>query len=149
MPSLFDPADREGIVRRLEKLPPDAARHWGKMSAAQMLAHCSAALEVATGDRPRPQAWIGRIFAPFVKKSLLSQKPFSRNSPTDPTFVIRDDRDFEAEKRRLLGIVSRFCDAGSEKAGKQVHSFLGRLTGDEWGVMMHKHLDHHLRQFGA
>jgi len=29
-----------------------------------------------------------------------------------------------------------------------MHSFLGRLRSDEWGVMMHKHLDHHLRQFG-
>jgi hypothetical protein len=26
---------------------------------------------------------------------------------------------------------------------------LDRLKGDEWGVMMHKHLDHHLRQFGV
>jgi hypothetical protein len=30
-----------------------------------------------------------------------------------------------------------------------MHSFLGRLKSDEWGVMMHKHLDHHLRQFGV
>jgi len=26
---------------------------------------------------------------------------------------------------------------------------LDRLKGDEWGVLMHKHLDRHLRQFGA
>jgi len=30
-----------------------------------------------------------------------------------------------------------------------VHSFLGRLSGEEWGIMMYKHLDHHLRQFGG
>jgi len=28
-------------------------------------------------------------------------------------------------------------------------SLLGRLKGEEWGRMMWKHLDHHLRQFGA
>jgi len=29
------------------------------------------------------------------------------------------------------------------------HSFFGRMTPDEWAVLMYKHVDHHLRQFGA
>ena len=33
-------------------------------------------------------------------------------------------------------------------AARQTHSFFGRLSGDEWGRLMYKHLDHHLRQFG-
>jgi len=149
MPSLFEPSRRDEIVHRLEKLPPGAPRQWGKMSAGQMLAHCSIALEAGTGDAPRRQALIGKILAPFVKRTILSEKPFSRNSPTDPTFVIRDDRSFEEEKKRLLGTISRFCEAGPQKASEQTHSFLGRLTGEEWGTTMYKHLDHHLRQFGG
>jgi hypothetical protein len=31
----------------------------------------------------------------------------------------------------------------------QAHSFFGRLTPEEWATLMYKHLDHHLRQFGA
>jgi hypothetical protein len=27
--------------------------------------------------------------------------------------------------------------------------FFGRMSGAEWGVTQYKHLDHHLRQFGA
>lgn len=149
MKSLFDSDDRESILARLSKLEPGAERQWGKMSQAQMLAHCSAAMEVATGDKPRRQAFIGKVFAPFVRSSLLGEKPFSRNSPTDPTFVMTEEKEFEAEKRRLTGLVTRFCDRGPEKASAQIHSFLGRLKGEEWGVMMYKHLDHHLRQFGA
>lgn len=149
MQSLFDPADRQSVLGRLEQLPPGAARQWGKMSAPQMLAHCAAALEVATGVQPRKQQLIGRIFGPFAKSSLLGEKPFSRNSPTDPTFIVTGDRDFDAEKRRLTALVNQFCDGGPGKAAVQTHSFLGRLTGDQWGVMMYKHLDHHLRQFGA
>ncbi len=149
MRSLFEPDARQSITARLAALRPEAARQWGKMSAAQMLAHCSAALEVATGDRPRKHALIGRILGPFVKAALLGEKPFSKDSPTDPTFIVKDERDFEAEQRRLAGIVERFCDAGPGKAASQVHSFLGRLDGDQWGIMMYKHLDHHLRQFGA
>ncbi len=149
MKSLFDPAAQKLIADRLSALPATAVREWGKMDAAQMLAHCSAALEVGTGDRPRRQALIGKIFAPFVRSSLLGDKPFRKSSPTDPSFVVSDARDFAREKERLLGLVGRFCKGGATEAGKHVHSFLGRISGDDWGVMMYKHLDHHLRQFGA
>ncbi len=149
MQSLFEPAAQKAISDRLNALPATAVRQWGKMDAAQMLAHCCAALEVATGDRPRRQAFIGKIFAPFMRSSLLGDKPFSRNSPTDPTFVVTDPRDFAREKQRLLTLVGRFCERGPSAAGEQTHSFLGRISGDEWGVMMYKHLDHHLGQFGG
>ncbi|MGE5346230.1 MAG: hypothetical protein ACM3JH_09770 [Acidithiobacillales bacterium] len=51
--------------------------------------------------------------------------------------------------RRLAGLVQRLARQESEAAGRQTHSFFGWPTGDEWGVMMYKHLDDHLRQFGA
>jgi len=149
MQSLFDSAAQKAISDRLSALPATAVRQWGKMDAAQMLAHCSAALEVGTGDRPRQQALIGKIFGPFVRSSLLGDKPFGKNSPTDPTFIVTDGRDFAREKDRLIGLVGRFCAGGASEAGKHIHSFLGRISGDQWGVMMHKHLDHHLRQFGG
>ena len=149
MQTLFDASGRQSVVERLDRLTPSSSRQWGKMDVAQMMAHCSAALAVATGDTPRKQALIGRIFGPFVKSSLLGEKPFSRNSPTDPTFVVTDQKDFAREKERLTGLIGRFAERGPEHAGAQIHSFLGRLRGDEWGVMMYKHLDHHLKQFGA
>jgi hypothetical protein len=149
MHTLFDPGDRQSVLGRLEGLQPGAERQWGKMSVGQMLAHCSIAMEVATGETPRKQALIGKIFAPFVRSSLLGEKPFSRNSPTDPTFIVTDEKDFDAEKQRLTRLVNTFCESGPEKASSHTHSFLGRLRGEEWGVMMYKHIDHHLRQFGA
>ncbi len=84
-----------------------------------------------------------------MKTSVLGEKPFSKNAPTDPAFVMSDPRDFAKEKTRLATVVSRFGEAGPSAADGRVHSFFGRLRGDEWGVLMHKHLDHHLRQFGA
>jgi|ERR1017187_6510018 hypothetical protein len=149
MKNLFVPSERQQILDRLGKLQPGAARQWGKMDPAQMCAHCTVALEVATGDLVRPQAFIGKVLVRFVKKSLLGEKPFSKNSPTDPRFVVTDSRDFVKEKARLDGIVKRFGEAGASAADGRIHSFFGRLKGDEWGVLMHKHLDHHLRQFGV
>lgn len=150
MPNLFEPATRQTIMERLSRLTPGAARHWGKMEPAQMLAHCTAAMQVATGELPRKQPFLFKLIAPFARSSFLSEhKPFGKNSPTDPAFVVSDSRDFEREKARLTATVERFSESGPGEAGKHEHSFLGRITGEQWGVVMYKHLDHHLRQFGA
>ena len=148
MKTLFDDAERGSILQRLGRLQPVSERQWGKMNPAQMMAHCAAALETGTGDTPRKQALIGKVFAPFVRSSLLGDKPFSKNSPTDPTFIVKDERDFAKEKQRLVSVLGRFAEGGPAEAARHVHSFLGKLKGEEWGVMMWKHLDHHLRQFG-
>ena len=147
--NLFDPADREALVRRLSSLQPSSPRQWGRMNAAQMLAHCAAALEVACGDRVKKQALVGRVLAPFVRSTVLGEKPFGRNAPTDPDFKIVDDRDFATEHKRLTTLVDQFCSRGPSAADGLVHSFFGKLSGDQWGRLMYKHLDHHLRQFGA
>ncbi len=150
MKNFFESSDRNSLLVRLEKLQGSAVRQWGKMDVAQMCAHCAAATEVAAGDVTKRQAWIGKVLAPFVRGAVLrSDRPLSKNSPTDPTFVVSDARDFEKEKARLVGIVNRFGQAGAAAAEGRIHSFFGRLSGDEWGVLMYKHLDHHLRQFGA
>jgi len=150
MKNFFESSDRRELLDRLDKLRPDAARLWGKMNPAQMCAHCALALEVAAGDVPKRQAFIGKVLAPFVKKKIVrGTEPLSKNSPTDPTFVVADARDFAKEKARLFAIADRFAAGGPEAANGRVHSFFGAMTGDEWGVLMWKHLDHHLRQFGG
>jgi hypothetical protein len=149
MKSLFDPADRQSLLQRIAALDPGSARQWGKMNPAQMLCHCSRALETATGERPMKQALIGKILMPFFRSSILGEKPFKKNSPTDPTFVVTEERDFAAERARLNGLIDRFVANGAPYAGTQMHAFFGKMTGQEWGELMYKHIDHHLRQFGG
>ena len=149
MKSLFDPGDRQALIRRLEALQPDAPRQWGKMAPAQMLCHCAIALETGTGDRPMQQKLIGKILMPFFKKKLLGDRAFDRNSPTDPSFVVRNDCDFTAERTRLIALIERFAQRGTASAATQTHAFFGRLTGEQWGELMYKHIDHHLQQFGT
>jgi hypothetical protein len=149
MESLFDAAERDAILTRIAALQPASERQWGKMNPAQMLCHCALALETATGDRPMKQKFLGKLLMPFIRKTILGPKPFSRNSPTDPTFIASDDRNFDAERTRLLGLIARFVARGTAAAGRATHSFFGKLSGEEWGELMYKHLDHHLRQFGV
>ena len=95
------------------------------------------------------QKFLGKILTPFIRSSILGAKPFGKNAPTDPTFVVAGERDFTAERMRLLGLIHRFVERGSDAAGRETHAFFGRMTGHEWGELMYKHIDHHLRQFGA
>lgn len=53
MKSLAVPEINSECQARIEALTPDTAPLWGKMSAAQMMAHCAEILEVAGGKEMR------------------------------------------------------------------------------------------------
>jgi hypothetical protein len=151
MKTMFDATSVEEVKQRLASLKPNQPRQWGKMKPAQMLAHCSLGLEMAAGEIRPPRALIGRILGPVIKPiALRDEEPMRRNSPTMKELVVLGDgRDFETERRRLSGLVDRFAAAGAAGCTSHPHAFFGSLTADEWAVLMYKHLDHHLRQFGV
>ena len=149
MKSLFQADAVEEVRSRIDKLQPTTQHLWGKMDVAQMMAHCSATLEVASGRVVLPRMFIGRILGPFVRPFFTNDKPFSKNGPTDKKFVIADKRDFAQEQEQLKGRVRRFHEGGEAQCTKHPHSFFGPLTPQEWATGMYKHLDHHLRQFGV
>lgn len=150
MTNLFEASTVQEVKQRTANLKPDSAPNWGKMNAAQAVAHCTAGLELALGDRRPPRMMIGRILGPIVKlKAFREEEPMRRNSPTVPGLVVNDERDLEKERERLSGMIDRFVAAGPQGCTTHPHSFFGRLTPDEWAALMYKHLDHHLRQFGV
>ena len=150
MKNLFEPTRAEEVKERLARLQPDSARQWGKMTPAQALAHCSTAMEWAVGDRLAPRMFLGRILGGLIKPKVVGDdEPMRRNSPTAPTLVVADERDLAKERERLRGLIERFAVAGPAGCTKHPHSFFGRLTPEEWAILMYKHLDHHLRQFGV
>src|SRR4051812_18788358 len=150
MKSLFDPEAYEELVRRLDALRPDAPRQWGKMRPSEALEHVARALEMASGERPMKQAFIGKLIGWKFRKDFLGEKPFMKNAPTAPHFVVAgSDPDFHRTKERLKQVMKAFHAQGERGCDANVHGFLGKLTGAEWGVSQYKHVDHHLRQFGA
>jgi uncharacterized protein DUF1569 len=150
METLFEASRVEEVKLRLEHLKPDSQRVWGKMSPAQMLAHCSAGMEMAMGQIRPPRALVGRIIGPAIKRVALRDKePMRRNSPTARELVMTGDRDFAKEQGRLGELIGCFATAGPAGCTAHPHAFFGPLTPDEWAILMYKHLDHHLRQFGV
>lgn len=149
MQNLFQSEAVAEVISRIDKLQPSTQHQWGKMDVAQMMAHCSATLDVASGRAVLSRMLIGRILGPFIRPLFTNDKPFSRNSPTDKSFVIADKRDFAQEREELKVRVRSFHEGGEARCTKHPHSFFGPLTPQEWATGMYKHLDHHLRQFGV
>jgi hypothetical protein len=150
MKHLFDASSATELTARLGQLRSDAPRLWGKMTVSQAMAHCSASMEWAVGDTHPPRMFIGRLIGGLVKrKAIGDEAPLRRNTPTAPSLIVTNERELETEKTRLQELIARFAAGGPDGCTTHPHSFFGRMTADEWAVLMYKHVDHHLRQFGA
>lgn len=149
MKNLFERQAVDEVISRIDRLQPASQHLWGKMDVAQMMAHCSAALDMASGRVNPPRMWIGRVLGPLFKAVYTNEKPFSQNNPTDKRLVITDQRDFQREQEELRTRVRQFHDGGEPQCTRHPHPFFGSLSPQDWSRGMYKHLDHHLRQFGA
>jgi hypothetical protein len=150
MKDLFEPAAVAEVKERLRHLRPDSPRQWGTMNASQAVEHCARGLELVTGTRRPPRVLIGRLIGSAIRRLALgNDAPMRRNSPTVPDMVVAGTPDLHVERERLLSLIDQVAAAGPAGCTTHPHSFFGRLTPKEWGVLMYKHLDHHLRQFGA
>ena len=150
MKNIFTTETTNEIIARIHTLTNETQALWGKMHVAQMLAHCSVSYEtIYTNKHPKPNAFVKFILKNFVKKYVVNEKPYKKSSQTAPYFVIADDRDFEAEKKKLIDYILKTQELGeNEFEGKESVSF-GSMTKNEWNNMLYKHLDHHLSQFGV
>ena len=150
MKSVFNPTHTAELISRINKLTPETQPQWGKMSVAQMLAHCNVTYEMAFEDKhPKPGAFKKFLLKMFVKPIVVNEKPYRKSSQTAPEFLIKDERNFEKEKQRLINYIQKTEQMGAPAfEGKESHSF-GPLNPQEWNNMLYKHLDHHLTQFGV
>jgi hypothetical protein len=62
---------------------------------------------------------------------------------------MKEDKDFEVEKRRLIDYLHRTEQLGASYFNNRESLSFGVLSQPEWNNMFYKHLDHHLTQFGV
>jgi hypothetical protein len=153
MKNLFDPVLVEDVKQRIMRLQPDSQRRWGQLSVAPMLAHCSSGLQMGMGViNPRrvrfPANVIGLLIKPLV---FGNDKPIRRNSPSLPELFTADPAEckFERERVQLIQAIDRFASSGEACCSGHPHPFFGPLKPDQWAILMYKHIDHHLSQFGV
>jgi len=148
MPSLFDPKVRASILDRISRLAAERQPLWGRFTAPEMVCHVSAGLRQGLGEldagQPRgpftrfPMNWLVIHVLPWPRGKGKSPREFLATRPTT----------WAADVNQLQDLVKRFAarGAGAEWPPSRV---FGRISGRSWGVLQHKHLDHHLRQFGV
>ena len=147
MKSLFEADVYSEIRNRLNNLSENSERQWGKMDAGQMVHHCQGPFNVMLEKKDygfRPNWLVNTLF----KKSMYSDKLWRKNLPTAKPFKITESKDFITEKAKLEELLYEF-ESQRERNDWRPHPMFGAFTKEQWGKMAYKHLDHHLRQFGA
>ena len=148
MKSALDPAVRRELADRVLRLQPDSPPRWGSMTAPQMVAHLSDCLLMAFGELPiAGKGPLPLRFTP-VKQLILYALPFPKGAPTAPELIRRVPADWQSGIAELRSLLDQL---GSRRADDRwpEHPAFGRLTGKQWGVLIYRHTDHHLRQFGG
>ena len=150
MKNIFEKNISNEVIERINRLTPESKPQWGKMSADQMLAHCNVTYEfVFDNKHKKPSGFKKLMLKTFVKNAVVSEKPYKKNGRTAPEFLIKDEKNYETEKNRLIAYITKTQELGDNYfENKESHSF-GKLTKTEWSNMFYKHLDHHLNQFGV
>ncbi len=150
MKNIFSKEVTKEIIDRINNLTSERQPKWGTMSVSQMLAHCCVTYEMIFTDKhPKPNKFTSWMLKTFVKKVVVSEKPYAKNGRTAPQFLITDEKIFETDKKRLIDFIIKTQELGENYfKGKESHSF-GKLNIQEWNNMFYKHLDHHLTQFGV
>jgi oxepin-CoA hydrolase/3-oxo-5,6-dehydrosuberyl-CoA semialdehyde dehydrogenase len=140
-----------GIVPLLRNLSEDAIMKWGKMNAQQMVEHLSAFFRVSTNKLHFPLV-THEDQLPSFKAFLRSEKEFRENTkapvlPEEPFPVqfanFKDAvNDLEKEIGDFVTLFSNDTNLTTQ------HPVFGDLNFDDWVLLHHKHVVHHLKQFG-
>nr|WP_301285619.1 DUF1569 domain-containing protein [Paenibacillus barcinonensis] len=147
--SIFITINADEITERMNHLSEISVPKWGTMQVSQMLAHCSAFHDIPLGNAFPPRGLLGRLIGPFAKPMFYNEKPLPHNMSTISTIIINDQREFLEEKEKLQQQIVVFQQGDPEKFSRHPHPFFGKLTTEQWGKGIYKHLDHHLKQFGV
>lgn len=150
LPNVFSEKISREVIQRINQLEPATVPVWGKMSVDQMLAHCNVSYEMVYENvHAKPNFLMKIMLKLFVKPMVTGTGPYKHNSPTAPAFVIKTKKDFDEERKRLIGYVRMTQQLGEDYFDNKISDSFGKLSKDQWNNYFYKHLDHHLSQFGV
>jgi hypothetical protein len=151
MKSLSDPAIRQFVIERIQRLSASTPRKWGRMTAHQMICHLNDSYKVATGEKIAGSK--SGLFQRTVMKWVALWTPLEWPKGVQTMAEVEQGvggtcpSEFQLDRDELLSIVDDFCtrDCDTFAAG---HPIFGPMKHDDWMRWGYLHADHHLRQFG-
>src|SRR5579864_5187817 len=78
MKNLFEKEAVDEVISRIDKLQPATQRQWGKMDVAQMMAHCSGALDMASGKSNLPRVFVDEVISRIDKLQPATQRQWGK-----------------------------------------------------------------------
>ena len=150
MESLFNSETHQDILKRLNNLNENSTALWGKMNIGQMFKHCQLPIKVALGENNMEMkvGFIKKQIFKLFKPMMYSVKPWKHNMQTAKEFIITEPLVFESERTNLVTLINEFASK-KDHTNWPEHPVFGYFTTEQRGKMQYKHIDHHLRQFGA
>ncbi|MFT3679905.1 MAG: DUF1569 domain-containing protein [Ferruginibacter sp.] len=148
MKTVFDLSTQAELSKRINSLSSKNIAQWGKMDAYQMIRHCILCDKMFHGEIKIKRVFIGRLLGKMIlNKVLKDNSPFGKNSPTSPLLkTVGTSGDIETEKRAWANSIDQYNNYNHTGF---IHPFFGPMTREQIGLLVYKHTDHHLRQFGA
>jgi hypothetical protein len=145
--TVWNPRDCEELKARVRRLNATRTPEWGRFTAQQMVVHLCDSLRMASGELPTAPK-NKPIRHPPLKQLIIYWLPFPRNVQTAPELLIRTPGEFASDVGELVDRLESFVKAGPAAAAA-VHPLFGRMNGRLWGVLVYRHMHHHLAQFGV
>jgi hypothetical protein len=147
MKTLLDPACLTDVRARLRSLSPETPAGWGRLTAPRMLVHLSDQVRCTLGDvqvAPIP----GVLRWPLVKQAVMYWLPWPKEKiKAPPEMFLTPPAEWSDDRATFEMLLDRFVH--DTRAVWPDHPFFGPMTHISWGRFCHRHIDYHLRQFGA
>jgi hypothetical protein len=112
-----------------------------------MVCHLADSLRMAMGDLPVEPKRLPIRYPP-LKQLIIYVAPFPKGAPTAPELLTRAPREWTSDVADVQALLNRAARTATTD-GWPEHPAFGALSKRAWGVLIYRHMDHHLKQFGA
>jgi hypothetical protein len=149
MKNVLNQPHYEELVQRINSISATSERRWGAMTPTQMLQHCVQQLKLALGQvaRTKQGPWIFHTW--LGKKIALSGLPWNKGMKAPQQMITQpgqnDEHTVHSAKKEFLQLLQAVLNTPQ----LQSHPYFENMSHSEWGRLIWKHTDYHLKQFSA
>jgi hypothetical protein len=146
--TIFNAADRDALLERIDQLQPDAKPQFGEFTAPRMVCHLIDSLRVASGEKAAASKNSG-MDNPILRWLIVYYMPWPKGKvKTVPEMLSTTPTEFKADVSTLRELMRGAAQRGPDgKWGR--HPAFGDVPGKMYGALIYRHTDHHLKQFGV
>ncbi len=145
--TIYEPRARAALLARIDRLEAAAPARWGRFNAPRMVSHLISSIRIALGD----EAAVFRsspLSNPVMRALAIYVMPWPRGVPTAPEMLAREPESWRLDVAALKALIERAAANGAGGPWAR-HPAFGNLSGRAWGALIHRHVHHHLTQFGV